>query len=138
MTTPSISSPTPKRRRISEIAHNSNVCLAFADPKSQRYVSVTGTAEVFANSALAERVWRTADKAFWKDAYDPRIRVIRVTPDQGEYWEGSGMVLSVVSMLIAGAKGSRPESRRRRQGRDVAIRRAARYSFPPGSPDRAE
>ena len=91
-----------------EIAHNSNVCLAFADPKGQRFVSVTGTAEVFANSAMAERVWRTADKAFWKDAGDPRIRVIRVTPEQGEYWEGSGLVASAVSMLIAGAKGKRP------------------------------
>ena len=63
---------------------------------------------MFANAAMAERVWRTVDKAFWKDADDPRIRVIRVTPEQGEYWEGSGMVLSVVSMLIASAKGSRP------------------------------
>jgi general stress protein 26 len=91
-----------------EIAHNSNVCLAFADPKGQRYVSVTGTAEVFANTAMAARVWRTVDKAFWKDANDPHIRVIRVTPEQGEYWEGSGLVASAVSMLIAGAKGKRP------------------------------
>jgi len=96
---------TPKDQ---EIAHNSNVCLAFADPKGQRYVSVTGTAEVFANSAMAERVWRVADKAFFKGADDPRIRVIRVTPDQGEYWEGSGLVASAVSMLIASAKGKRP------------------------------
>ena len=92
-----------------EIAHNSNVCLAFSDPKGNRYVSVTGMAEVFANSAMAERVWLTADKAFWPDANDARIRVIRVTPDQGEYWEGAGMIASVVSMIAAGAKGERPK-----------------------------
>ncbi len=92
-----------------EIAHNANVCLAFADPRSQRYVSLTGTAEVFSNSAMAERVWQTADKAFWKDANDPRIRVIRVTPDQGQFWEGAGLVASAVSMLMASAKGRRPD-----------------------------
>jgi len=91
-----------------EIEDNSSVCLAFADPKSQRYVSVTGAAEVFADPALAERVWSPADKAFWKDADDPRIRVIRVIPDRGEYWEGAGLVAGVVSMLVAGARGRRP------------------------------
>ena len=91
-----------------EIEDNSSVCLAFADPKNQRYVSVTGTAEIFANAELADRVWSPIDKAFWKDANDPRIRVIRVTPDRGEYWEGAGVVASVVSMLVAGAKGRRP------------------------------
>ncbi len=91
-----------------EIEHDSHVCIAFADTRGQRFVSVTGTAEVFANSAMAERVWKTADKAFWKDHYDPRIRVIRVTPEQGEYWEGAGLIASVVSMITAGAKGERP------------------------------
>jgi general stress protein 26 len=92
-----------------EIADNSNVCLAFADPKNNRYVSVTGTAEVFTNAALAERVWKPFDRAFWNDADDPRIRVIRVTPEQGEYWEGSGLIAGVVSMLTAGVRQERPK-----------------------------
>ncbi len=92
-----------------EIKHNSNVCLAFSDVKSNRYVSVTGSAEVFADAGLAEQVWSAADKAFWKDASDPKIRVIRVTPDQGEYWEGAGMIASVVKMIAASAGGGRPD-----------------------------
>ena len=72
-------------------------------------MSVSGTAYEFANSAMAERVWKTFDKSFWSDANDARIRVIRVTPDQGEYWEGSGLIASVVSMLTAGAKHERPK-----------------------------
>lgn len=92
-----------------EIKHDSHVCVAFSDSRGQRYVSVSGTAEVFANSAMAERVWNVGDKAFWKDHYDPRIRVIRVIPEQGEYWEGAGLIASVASMLKAGAKGERPK-----------------------------
>ena len=52
---------------------------------------------------------RPTDEAFWKDAHDPRIRVIRVTPEKGQYWEGAGLVAGVASMLIAGAKGARPK-----------------------------
>jgi general stress protein 26 len=92
-----------------EIADNAEVCLSFADPKAQRYVSVTGTAEVRVDPDIAARVWSSADKALWKDAQDQRIRVIRVTPDRGEYWEGPGLVACVVEMVAAMASGSRPK-----------------------------
>ena len=96
----------PKDR---EIKHNASVCLAFAEPKSNFWVSVTGSAEVLADKEIAARIWSPADKAYFKDASDPRIRVIRVTPESGEYWEGSGMVVSTVKMIAAAATGSRPD-----------------------------
>jgi general stress protein 26 len=92
-----------------EIKHNSNVCLTFSDVKANNYVSVSGTAEVFADSELAGRVWSAGDKAFFKDSDDPKIRIIRVTPDQGEYWEGVGMIAKVVKMIAASASGGRPD-----------------------------
>ena len=92
-----------------EIAHDSHVCLVFADPKSSRFISVSGTAEVFADAGLAERLWRTADKAYFSDYTDPKLRVIRVTPDKGEFWEGSGMLATFASLLTASAKHQRPK-----------------------------
>lgn len=92
-----------------EIAHDSHVCLAFADPKGSRYVSVSGTAEVIANTELAERLWRTADMAYFTNSNDPKLRIIRVTPEKGEYWEGSGMLSTLASLVKAGAKGERPK-----------------------------
>lgn len=96
----------PKDR---EIKHNSNVCLTFSDAKANSYVSVTGTAEVISDAELVERIWSPSDKAYFKDAHDPNIRIIRVTPDQGEYWEGSGMVVKTVKMIAAAATGGRPD-----------------------------
>jgi len=96
----------PKDR---EIQHNSNVCLAFADVKGNSYVSVSGTAEVLADAEIAARIWSPADKAYFKDASDPNIRILRVTPDQGEYWAGAGMVVSTVKMIAAAATGHRPD-----------------------------
>ena len=95
----------PKDR---EIKHNSNVCLAFADVKGNAFVSVAGAAEVISDPALAERIWSPADKAYFKGPNDPAIRVIRVTPDQGEFWDGPGTVVSTVKMIAAAATGSRP------------------------------
>jgi general stress protein 26 len=92
-----------------EIGHDSRVCLAFADPGRTRFVSVVGVAEVFADVSLAERLWRPADKAYFSDYTDPRLRVIRVTPSKGEFWEGSGILATVVSLLSAGAKQERPK-----------------------------
>jgi general stress protein 26 len=92
-----------------EIEGNGNICLAFADPKRQRFVSVTGLAQVIDAPEIAARVWSTADKAFWRDARDPRLRVVRVTPERGEFWEGPGFVASCVEMIVAAAKGERPK-----------------------------
>lgn len=92
---------TPKDR---EIVDNSQVCLVFADLERKRYVSVMGTAEICADAEVAEQIWTEADEAFWKDAHDPRIRVIRVTPEHGEYWEEPGFLANVVSIMRPGAK----------------------------------
>ena len=91
-----------------EIEHDSRVCLAFSDPQRTRFVSIVGVAEVFADVGLAERLWRTTDKTYFTAYTDPRLRVIRVTPSKGEFWEGSGLLATVVSLLSAGAKHERP------------------------------
>ncbi len=96
---------TPKDK---EIAHNSQVCLVFSDPAQKRWISLTGTAEVFEDAETAERLWMEYDRAFWKDARDPRIRVIRVTPTQGEYWEGPGLIAGIASAF----KGGRSRDKR--------------------------
>jgi general stress protein 26 len=92
-----------------EIEQDAKVCLTFSDTKANRYVSVTGSADVLADPALVESLWKTAEKAFWKSPQDPQIRVIRVTPDRGEYWEGAGMISTFVNVIAAGAKGERPK-----------------------------
>jgi general stress protein 26 len=91
----------PKDR---EIANNSQVCLVFSDPQRKCYVSVMGTAEICADAEIAARIWTEGDGAFWKNAQDPRIRVIRVTPEHGEYWEEPGFLANVVSIMRSGAK----------------------------------
>ena len=91
--------------KISEINHNDNVCLAFADVAGQRFVSVTGEASVSSDRDKIRQLWSINEKAFWSDDADPAIRVLRVAPDNAEYWQSPGTVVSAVRMIVAGLTG---------------------------------
>jgi general stress protein 26 len=95
---------TPKAQ---EIRRNQSVCLAFADNKAQKYVSISGHAEMLDDRERVKKYWSVYDKAFWPDKNDPRIRVLRVTPESAEFWEGDGRVVTAVKLVAAIASGER-------------------------------
>lgn len=91
-----------------EIARWPNVCLAFADTKSQKYVSISGTAEVQNDRERIEDLWSTPAKAWWHDAKDPSIRVLKITPSSAEYWDSPGTVISYIKMAAAAISNTKP------------------------------
>ena len=92
-----------------EIARNPNVCLAFADSRGQKYVSVSGTAEVLNDRARIRDLWATPAKAWWDSPEDPSIRVLKVTPDFAEYWDSPGTLISYVKMAAAAVSRAKPD-----------------------------
>lgn len=88
-----------RRHKDEEIARNPGVNLSFADAGSQKYVSVTGNKQLFSTPA----------KAWWDSADDPNIRVLKITPDDAEFWDSPGSVISYVKMAAAAVTGTRPE-----------------------------
>jgi len=85
------------------------VCLAFADTGGQRYVSVTGEAQVSSDRARIKELWSPFAKAWWSSPDDPNLCVLKVTPTQAEYWEGPGKIVASVKMAVAAATGERPD-----------------------------
>ena len=71
--------------KAEEIRRDETICLALADNKSQKYVSITGYAEIIDDRERVKEVWSIYDKAFWPDKNDPRIRILRVTPESAEF-----------------------------------------------------
>ncbi len=98
-----------RRHKDEEIARNPSINLSFADAGSQKYVSLTGTAVVSNDRAKIKELFSTPAKAWWDSADDPNIRVLKVTPDDAEFWDSPGTVISYVKMATAAVTGSRPD-----------------------------
>ena len=89
-----------------EIHDNPNVGLAFAD--GSKFVSVTGHASVSRDKAKIKELWGPSAKAWWDSPEDPNIRLLTVTPDDAEFWEGPGKIVGMIKMAAAAATSSRP------------------------------
>jgi general stress protein 26 len=98
-----------RRHKDDEIARYHKVCLAFADTGGQNYVSLAGHAEVSNDSAKIRELWGTPAKAWWQSPDDPNIRVLRVTPQDAEFWDAPGTTVAYVKMATAALTGNRPD-----------------------------
>ena len=98
-----------RRHKDEEIARDPNINLSFADTGGQKYVSVTGTASVSNDRAMIKQLFSTPAKQWWDSAEDPNIRVLKITPDDAEYWDSPGSVISYVKMAAAAVTGTRPD-----------------------------
>ena len=96
-----------RHHKDEEIHDNPNVGLAFADGK--KFVSVTGHATVSPDKARIKELWGVAAKAWWDSPDDPNIRLLTVTPDDAEFWDGPGKIIGTIKMVAAAATHSRPD-----------------------------
>jgi general stress protein 26 len=81
------------------------VSLAWSDTKSNKYVVVSGKAEVSNNRAKIHDLWTDFDKAWWESERDPAIRLITVTPEDGELWDSPNRLVATAIMLTAVVTG---------------------------------
>jgi len=85
-----------------EIAAAPDVCLAFADIGDNTYLSITGRAEMIRDRNKAEELWSSEAQAWWpRGPQDPSVRVLRVVPEQAEYWDTRGNSITVALKLMA-------------------------------------
>jgi general stress protein 26 len=98
-----------RRHKDEEIARNPGINPSFADASDQKYVSITGTAIVSNDRAKIKQLFSTPAKAWWDSADDPNIRVLKITPDEAEFWDSPGTIISYVKMAAAAVTGARPE-----------------------------
>lgn len=98
-----------RHQKDDEIRQYRKVCLAFADTGGQKYVSLAGHTEVSSDRGKVRELWGTPAKAWWDSPDDPNIRVLKVTPQGAEFWDGSGTALAYVKMAAAALTGTRPD-----------------------------
>ncbi len=78
--------------------------VTFSDPGKNTYVAVQGRARVRDDRAEVVRLWNPGAAAYFDGKDDPTVRVLEVSVDKGEYWDGpSGRLGAAVAMVMAAA-----------------------------------
>lgn len=76
-------------RKVKEIEHDSHVELGYADPKSYRFISMSGTAEIIRDVDKKRALWLAElERWFEGGPENEDIVLIKVAPDVVEYWNG--------------------------------------------------
>lgn len=91
-----------------EVAGDEHVCLSFAQPGDGKFLAVTGRARVLNDRAMIRELWDTAAEAWWSGPDDPGVRVIEVTPDDAQFWEGPHGIVATFAMVAAAATAGPP------------------------------
>jgi len=93
--------------KTDELRGDRHVNVSYADPKAQRYVSVSGTAEVVRDRRKAEELWNPMYKAWFPEGVDdPSLALLRVQVTAAEYWDSpSSAVVHLVGFVKAIATG---------------------------------
>lgn len=86
-----------------DIEREPRINLAYASSGSERYLSVTGSAEVVDDRAQARALWSPILRAWFDSPDDPDLRLIRVDVEHAEYWDTPGGKVASLFALVKGA-----------------------------------
>ena len=90
-----------------ELSRNADVRLYFQGGAHSDFLLLDGTATVSRDKARIKELWKPIMKTWFTEGEnDPRITVIKVTPNEGYYWDTKhGMAVAGIKMLIGAATG---------------------------------
>ncbi len=93
--------------KVFELSRTPKCNASFANPDDNRYVSISGTAELVRDKARIEELWKPELKAWFpKGTDEPDLALLRLGIEKAEYWDSpGGTVAQVVSFVSALVKG---------------------------------
>lgn len=96
-----------KAPKVEEVQHDQHVNVSYAEPDQQKYVSVSGTAQLVRDRSKIEELWNPLFKAWFPQGLeDPDLALLKVNVDKAEYWDSpSSKVVRLAGFLKAVATG---------------------------------
>src|SRR5688572_7415743 len=90
-----------------EIENDPRVQLFISNPSRYEFLSVYGTASISRDREKIDKYWSEFAKAWFTEGNDdPRITVIKVTPEEGFYWDTKdGKLVSTIKILASAITG---------------------------------
>ncbi len=93
-----------------EIDSDHEIGLVFIDATENAYLSITASANVLCDRALAASIWRATDNMWWEGPHDPNAGLLRVIPRTAELWDGpSSKTVTIFEFLRSQIIGTKPD-----------------------------
>ena len=97
--------------KAEEIEKDNRVNVSYAEPDDNRYVSMSGTAELVDDRAKIEEFWRPGYLAWFpKGLEDPNLILLKVSVEQAEYWDATSSslveALGLLKSLVTGERAT--------------------------------
>jgi len=96
--------------KVSEVEHDARVCVTYAEPSKQDYVSLSGHAKLVRDKAAIKAHWTEGLRTWFpKGQDDPDIAILEVKVDSAEYWDApSSTMLHAYGYVKAVTTGKPP------------------------------
>ena len=87
---------------VDNIKQNPEVNLAYVTQESDKYLSISGTAELVEDEEKLNELWSVMYNAYFEQGKDdPKVQLIKVVPHGAEYWANGNAIASAVKMAAA-------------------------------------
>lgn len=89
------------------LQRNRKVSLLYADVRDYNFLSINGIAEISQDQARIDKYWNKM-VAVWfeKGREDPRIRLLKVTPEDAHYWDNkTNKLVTFLKMVTSAVSG---------------------------------
>jgi general stress protein 26 len=103
--------------KVDEIVRLPKVNVSFADPENQRYISISGQAQLVRDRNKIDELWKPEFKMWFPEGKDdPEIALLKIHLEKAEYWNSPsstiGYALSFVSSLVTGKEANYGENKK--------------------------
>ena len=95
--------------KVDEIEDDSDVSISIVDDSNSKYLMINGYANIVNDKAKMEELWNPMLKAWFpKGLEDPDMALIKVTPQEADYWDSSSSVMvnmfRMVKAIVTGTE----------------------------------
>jgi general stress protein 26 len=97
--------------KVAEVQGSDRVCVTYAEPSRQDYVSLSGTAALVRDRAEIDKHWSPLLKAWFPDGReDPEIALLRINIERAEYWDSpNSRIVQLYGYVKASLTGQPPQ-----------------------------
>lgn len=86
--------------KVDEVEREREVCVSYAKPDDQLYVSVSGKGRIVRDREKMKELWNPILKAWFPEGLDdPEVALLEIHVEQAEYWDGPSSTIVYLAGL---------------------------------------